>query len=814
MLTNYFKTGLRNLLRKKDNTFINLAGLTLGMASCLLIFQFVAFEYSYDDFNEHADNLHRVTLTMSRNNADPGTQAMTGHALAPALAREIPAIVRSARLHPNFGTAVISRPDNPSAVFEEEGLFFADPAFLKMFTYPLVAGNTARALAESGTVLLSESAARKYFGSDNPIGGTLDVTAWIEGSFRVNGVFRDVPANSHLRFDFLLPMDDLLQGSNYSNPETGWSWNNFLTYLQLRKGADVSSVEMLMTDVLMRNLGESYRASNTAVQMNAQPLGDIHLDADVVAPAGVTGSYRTVYFFIAIGVVVLLIALVNYVNLATAQAEDRAREVGVRKVVGAQRNQLTTQFIVESALTIGVAVVLAVGLAAVLRPVVSSLVGVDLPAALFASRGVWLGLAGTTAVATLLAGLYPAFVLSSFRPIAVLKGKAGGVARGLWLRKGLVVLQFATSIVLLVGTLVVLRQLGYVRAMDLGLELEQVVVVPAPRVLAEGAEDATRIATFRQELSQVPGVQASATSGTVPGQGFSWYTSGLRRATADPAEAVEGAVTSIDSSFAQIYGLELIAGEGFRHVSSTRREGEPTPVLANETAVMAMGFDSPAIAIDQRVALGGNEGRIVGVLRDFTWSTAHTMRENIVFTPTHAGSEISIRLRTENMPITLAAIERLYTQHFPANPFRYAFVDEQFDAQYREDGRFASLFGLFAALAIAIACLGLFGLASFATQQRTKEIGVRKVLGASVPGIVGLLARDFVKLVLVAIVIAVPAAYFMTDRWLERFAYRTEITWDVFLAGGLAALAIALLTVSYQSVRAAVAEPVETLRYE
>lgn len=814
MFRNYLKTALRNLLRQKGYTFINLAGLTLGMASCLLIFQFVAFEYSYDDFNKHADHLYRATLTTSRNNGDSGTQAMTGYALAPALDHEIPAIVRAARLHPNYGTAVMSRPDKPSEVFEEEGVFFADPAFLKMFTYRLVVGDTARALAEPGTVLLSESAALKYFGTDDPTGKTLDISAWIKGSFRVNGVFQDVPANSHLRFDFLLPIDDLLQGSDYRDAETGWTWNNSLTYLQLREGADVSTVEAQMTDVLTRNRGESFRASNTSVHMNAQPLRDIHLNSDVAAPAGVEGSYRTVYFFIAIGVVVLLIALVNYVNLATARSQDRAREVGVRKVVGAKRRQLAVQFLVESALTIALAVIFAVGMAAGLRPVVSSLAGVDLPGAFFASRDVWLGLAATTAATTLLAGLYPAFVLSSFRPISVLKAKAGAFARRLWLRQGLVVLQFVASIVLLVGTVVVYRQLGYVRTMDLGLDLEQVIVVPGPRVMDEGADNATRLATFRQALGQVPGVQASATSGTVPGEGFSWYTSGLRRATADPGAAVEGAVTSIDSTFAHLYGLELVAGEGFRHASFVRGEGEPVPVLANETAVTEMGFDSPAAAIDQFVVMGGNEGRIVGVLRDFNWSSAHTKRENILFTPTRAGSEISIRLRTKNLPNTLAAIEPLYAQYFPGNPFRYTFVDEQFEAQYRDDERFASLFGLFAGLAVAIACLGLFGLASFATQQRRKEIGVRKVLGATVPGIVGLLARDFIKLVLVAVVIAVPAAYLVTDRWLDSFAYRTEITWEIFVAGGLAALVIALLTVSYQSLSAAVTNPVETLQYE
>lgn len=810
MIRNYLKIALRTLRRRPGYTLINVAGLTIGLTCCLLIFQYVAFEYSFDAFNENENTLYRVVKAGAQSGSEPNAWgANSGYAMGPTLLEEIPDVVRFTRLHPEYENAIVSNPVQPEKAFEEEAVFYADPAFFQMFSYPLVQGEPGQVLSEPGTVVLSESAARKYFGDANPVGRVLDVEGWISGTFRVAGIFRDVPANSHLQFDILLPMADLLQQS-YGDPRDAWNWENFITYVQLRPSANLSGVGRMFTKVVRSHWEEEFGQTATTPYVRVQPLGDVHLNEDIFAPKTVMGSYRTVYFFILIGLVTLLIALVNYINLATARAMGRAREVGVRKAIGAQRRQLIAQFLCESALTMGAATALAVVLASLLRSAVSSLGGADLTHAMWASPGFWAAFVSVFCAATLLAGFYPAFVLSSFRPVAVLKGKVGGTATGMGLRRGLVVFQFAAAIVLLAGTTVVYNQLHFMRAMDLGVDLEQVLTVESPRLLPEGSDRQSAIASFTQELHRIPAVRQVATSSSVPGQGFAFTTSGIRKATADPSTDVAGAGVHIDPSFASLYGLELVAGGGFEHISIPAPEGEPRPMVINETAAQALGFATPEEAIGQELTIG----RVVGVFKDFHWSSAHQARENIFFILSRSNSQVSIKLNTENLSQTIAAIEAVYKQRFPGDPFRYAFVDRQFDQQYQVDQRFARLFSIFAGLAILIACLGLVGLVAYTAQQRTKEIGVRKALGASVTGIVGLLSTDFLKLVGLAFVVAAPVAYVAMTRWLADFAYRIDLGLLPFLVAGAAALVIAMLAISYPAVRAARSDPTQALRAE
>ncbi len=814
MFKNYFTTALRNLQRRKGYSFINIAGLTFGLACCLIIFQYVAFEYSFDDFNPNTAQLYRVTQTNIKGGGEPQRSALCGYGMGPALAQGVPEVTRFARIHPDYSNPVIANAAEPEKVFKEERVFYADAAFLHMFSYPLMMGDATQALTAPNTMLISATAARKYFGEENPLGKALNVNGWIDGAFNVNGVFRDVPANSHLQFDFLLSVPDLLEKSAYKDPKHEWTWSNFTTYVQLRGDANVAAVEQKFTEILLRHRGEDYKRTNTQASLRAQPLNEIHLNDAVIAPKAVQGNRRTVYFFIIIALITLVIALVNYVNLATARSLDRSREVGVRKAVGAQRQQLVTQFLFESALTNFAAFVLALVLVEILRPFINHLAGVQLTDWAWANPTLWIAAFAMFCVGTLLAGLYPAFALSSFKPVSVLKAKAGSTATRLWLRQGLVLLQFAASVGLLAGTIVVYAQLDHMQNMELGIDLEQIITVPGPRVLAEGAESEQAISRLLNELRQVPAVRHIATSSALPGSGFNWYSSDLRRETADPASNVSGALAWVDSSFAALYGLELIAGSGFKGISSNTPEGEPRPVILNETAVKAVGFDTPSDALQRLVTLSGSKFRVVGVYRDFSWSSAHAPIENMLFTIREVGGQLSIKLRTENLPQTLSAIERIYRTLFPGNPFNYSFIDEKFAEQYRNDRRFAALFSVFAGLAILIACLGLFGLAAFAAAQRTKEIGVRKVLGASVAGIVALLSKEFVKLVLLANLIAWPLAYFAMNNWLRDFAYRIELGWWMFALSGGVALLIALLTVSTQAIKAALTNPVEALRYE
>lgn len=805
MLKNYFKIAFRNLLKNPAYSFINIGGLTIGIVCGLFIFQYLAFEYSFDDFNEDKDTLYRVNqVTVPGKSPLP----MSGYALGSALMQEVPEVERFTRLHPEYENAIVSNPLQPEKTFEEENVFYADSSFFRMFSYPLVSGDRENALSEPGTVLLSQTAAEKYFGGENPIGKTLDVTGWVEGTYRVDGIFRDVLANSHLQFDFVLPMADLLQRS-YRDPNAAWNWMNFITYVQLRPDADPKEVEQKFTGVLQANMREVFADDNIDTVVDIQPLENIHLNDDIIAPKSVMGSYRTACFFLIIGVVTLLIALINYINLTTARALKRAREVGIRKAIGAQKRQLAIQFLFESALIILIASALSFFIAELLQPIVNKVAGTHLTNAIWAQMNFWVVFSGLFGLVTLLGGLYPAFVLSSFKPIQVLKGKTGtSYTDGLWLRRGLVVFQFTTAIVLLAGTAIVYNQLDYMRAMDLGINIEQIITVPTPRVLPRDTDRATAVETFKQEITRIPAVRQTATSSSVPGRGYGFKT--LVGHETDPTAKISAAGTHVDKNFADLYGLELIAGDGFRDITLPTPDDDPRPVIATETALQSIGIDTPEEALGKEALTG----RIVGVFKDFNWSSAHEEPANSFFVLSEGLQYISIKVDTQLLPQTISTIEEAYKELFPGNPFQYSFVDEVFYRQYQNDQRFASLFNIFAGLAITIACLGLFGLAAFTAEQRTKEIGVRKVLGASVMNIISLMSKDFIVLVLVGFVTAVPIAWYVMSQWLQNFAYRIDVGFGVFLIAGLAAVVIALVTISWQSIKAALTNPAKSLRTE
>ena len=634
-------------------------------------------------------------------------------------------------------------------------------------------------------------------------------TGWVQGTYTVAGVFEDVPSTSHLQFDVLLPMEDLLADERFG--DSPWGWTNFITYFELEPNADPAVVEAQITETYARYGAEHFARNQIQATASLTPLTDIHLGGRWVQ-ATVTGNRRTVYFFTLIGLITLVIALVNYVNLATARAMDRAREVGVRKVVGAQKRQLVSQFLMESALMNLLALGLAVGLSLVLLPVVNQVAGVEMARSLWLDGRFWAVFLGVFGAGALLSGLYPAFVLSSFRPVASLKGKGGGASR-VSLRQGLVVVQFAASIALLAGTLIVQAQLHHMRSLDTGLDLEQVLIVEGPRVRAEGSDRSAEMATLKNELRHLPAVREAAFSRTTPGGGFDSYPRAYR-ATADPSTSQAIRMATIDANFASVYGLELAAGEGFREGMITPDSGA-VPVLVNETLIQALGYASNEEAVGAWIRIGTDSDFVIrGVFEDFLWSSARSEADAVMFLYGDRGGHISMKVSTTDLPETISSVEATYKTLFPGNPFTYYFADAAFDVQYKADQRFATLFAGFAGIAILIACLGLFGLASFTAAQRTKEIGVRKVLGASVAGIVALLSKDFLKLIAIAFLIAAPLAYVAMQRWLEGFAYRIEIGPGLFVLTGVLVLLIALATVSYQSIKAALADPVKSLRYE
>ncbi len=814
MLKNYLKIGLRALTKHKGHTFINVVGLALGMACCLLLFQYVAYETSFDDFHTKRDRLHRATFQMMQNDVDDGTTANVGYIFGPTVAEEIPEVIRYVRIHPNYGDAVLSYQEGATErTFTESKAWFVDSTFFAMFDFPLVMGDKARALAEPNTLFLSETLAQKYFGNENPMGKSLVFTGWVNETYTVSGVFADVPSTSHLQFDVLLPMQDLLADGRFER--SPWGWQNFVTYVELPPSADVAAIEDKVTSLYMRYRQEDFTTSNTQATSYLQPLADIHLNEEIQAPAAKTGSRKTVYFFTIIGLITLIIALVNYVNLSTARAMDRAKEVGVRKVVGARKGQLVSQFLMESVLTNGLALAVAIGLSLVLLPLVNGIADTAMSFDLWADSRFWVVFLGVFGGSALIAGLYPAFVLSSFRPATVLKGETTGFSSRARLRQALVVVQFAATIALLAGTAIVYAQLSYMRGLDTGLDLEQVLVVASPSVRAEGGDREAEMATLKEELSALSAVRSIGLSTTTPGQGFMWYT-GRYRDTQDPSTSQPVRGNWIDHGFAEVYGLEIVAGSGFHASMAPPDSGVAVPIIVNEALVQALGYDSNEAAIGTRI-IGSPEStgqNIVGVFRDFRWSSVHQETEAVMFEYRARGGDISMKVSTADLPGLIAEVRTRYEDLFPGNPFEYQFADAAFDEQYKNDQRFATLFSVFAAIAIVIACLGLFGLAAYTAERRRKEIGVRKVLGASVPQLVTLLSKDFLVLVLVSFAAAVPVAYFVMSRWLDEFAYRIDLGPGLFLLAGTLALVIALATVSYHALRAATADPVKALRYE
>lgn len=811
MFRNYIKIAWRNLFNSKSFSTINIIGLSIGVTCCLIIFQYVAFESSFDRFHAKGDRLYRVLQAWAMGKDELGAgHAYTAQSLAPALKEGVPEIANITRLHSE--DALVSNPSRPEQVFEEDMMLYADADFLKMFSFDF----KDKALLRAGEILISTSAAKKYFGESDPVGQSLQVNGTIEKTFTVSGIFEDVPKNSHLQFTMLLPIQDLLNGPDYSTePEGGWSWNNFTTYIELHPDANVKTVEEKMTAVLLKHRGQIFKQQGGNAALHGQPLYDVHLNPEIFGAGSiVSGSYKTLYFFLVIGLITLVIALVNYINLATARGLNRSREVGVRKVVGAKREQLVIQFLYESALTNVTAFVIALALTAALLPTVNEVAETQLDIKQWLDPRFLLALGGTLLTGTLLAGLYPAFVLSSFRPASVLKGRGSSMASHVWLRKGLVVVQFTACIVLIGGTAIVYNQLNYMRNLNLGLNLEQVVAIPHPRSLAEGVDRETVLHSFINEINKIPGVQGAALSSSIPGKGFNWNGARIRKQSDDPAKALEGVATSVDSAFASVYDLKLVAGKEFKHITGEQDENGPWQVMINETAAKNLGYENPSAAIDEPLDIGGNAARVIGVYKDFNWSSAHQGQTNIVFGNTNEGRMVSVRLATNDYKPVLDKIHATFDQLFPGNVFAYNFVDDVFDLQYKNDLRFAKLFSIFAGMTIFIACLGLFGLVAFTAQQRTKEIGMRKVLGATVPGIVALLSQDFLKLVVIGFVLAVPVTFYAMNQWLSNFAYHINIGVGIFALSGIIALVISIATVSWQSLKAATANPVKSLRSE
>ena len=803
MLRNYFKIALRNLMRHKGYAFINIAGLAVGLACCLLIGLFVRSELSYDRFHEKADRLYRAWVD-EREEGERFFNTITPIPLGPTLERTFPDVQEAVRL---YAYADLVRRGERQFT---ERIHLADSAFFDVFTFPLIRGDPQAALDQPNSVVLTEPIARKYFGDEDPVGQTLAVRVGGEvQDLTVTGVAEAPPEASSIQFDVLVPF---AKNGFRESSKQAWRQIYVETYVLLREGTSADALEAKLPSMVQQVFGDQYREGTYLVGL--QNITNIHLNPDI--PIGLEPISDPAYSYIlsAIALLVLLIACINFVTLSVGRSADRALEVGVRKAVGAQRRQLVGQFWGEALLLTGLALMLGIVLTWVFLPLFNSLSG----RTLYFTFGLptVLMLLGALAVVGLAAGSYPAIVLSGFRPVEVLKGTLQVKGDKSFLRRGLVVVQFALAIFLVASMLVMAQQMRYLQTKNLGFDKEQVVTIPTTGGFSEGFRT---YELLRGELQAVPGVAGVTASAFVFG-GPGWAGIGYH--------AEDGTYREFNANFAgydfvETLGIEMAAGRPFsRELSADTSRG----LLVNEAFVAEYGWEDP---IGRRLPGPFPDHEVIGVVEDFNYASLHTPVEPLVIAANpdlvlrgaanvdFSGDptpDISVRLRPENLPATLEQVERAWKAVAPEQPFAYTFLDAAVDSQYRLEARLSRIVGVASALAILIACLGLFGLAALTAVRRTKEIGVRKVLGASVSSITLLLSKDFLGLVLVALALAVPVAYLVMRQWLEGFAYRVGLGPSIFVLAGVLVLLIALVTVSYQAVKAALADPVKSLRYE
>jgi putative ABC transport system permease protein len=807
MFKSYFKIAWRNIRRHKAYSAINIFGLAIGIAACLLILQYVSYELSYEDFQVNKDRIYRVQQDRYDNGKLSTQWAAGAYAAGNSFKAAIPEIEDYVKVVGN-GRVTADVKNQPLKI---EKVYFTNNSFFSIFTYPLIAGDKNNALKEPFKAALSESTAKKIFGTTNVIGKPLELNR--NSNYTITAVYKDPPANTQLKPDMLLSYATYLKwttDSSGNGPETAWQWDGCLTYLLLHKNADPAVVEKKFIPVVKKFTDEDMKKYNAGVAYHLQPLTDIHLYSHYMMEPGENGDGKTVYLLLGIAFFIVVIAWVNYINLATARAITRAREVGVRKAIGSQRRQLIIQFLSESALLNGIALIIAVALVLIAIPGFNALSGQQLSFTLFQQPGFWISLISLFLIGVFFSGLYPAFVLSGFRPIDVLKGKLGTTKQGGLLRKSLVVFQFAASLFLLIGTVAVYQQIQFMRKQSLGINVDQTLILPAP-IVGIDSTFLQKMTAFKQELQQNSSIQNITVSTSIPGEAVGWNAGGIKLVGQDESKQKQYRVIGVDYDYIKTYGLKLIAGRPFDKSFGSDKNS----VIFNKKGVEQLGFNNPQDAIGKKIDFWGDQYTIEGVTENFHQQSLREAYEPLILRliPDVNGS-VSIKTSVANSAQTISSAKAEWAKFFPGNTFEYFFLDEHFDEQYKADKRFGQVFGLFTSLAILVACLGLFGLASFTTLQRTKEIGIRKVLGASVGSILNLLYREFALLLLIAFIITVPLAYITTSKWLQNYAFRINVHWAFFVLPFLAIVLIALITVSFQSIKAAMANPVTSLRTE
>jgi putative ABC transport system permease protein len=808
VFTNYLKTAFRSLLKNKGFTTLNVLGLTLGIATCLLIVFYVLDELSYDRYNEKADRIYRINNQI-KFGGNENVYASSPAPAAQAMKNDFPEIEQVVRLQ-NAGRIRVKK---GSEYIQEDHAVYADSSLFAVFTLPLIEGDAANALRDPKSVVITEQTAKKYFNRTNVVGQTLLIND--NEPYKIMGVTKDLPVESHFRFDFFFAMSDLS-----ASREQAWLSNNFITYVVLKPGADPNRLEAKFPGFIRKYMGpqlqdvlhvtfDGFEKGGNYYHFSLFPLTKIHLRSNSVDDLAANGDIEYVYIFSAIALFILLIACINFMNLSTARSANRAREVGVRKVLGSPRKYLVAQFLTESVLVTLAGAALALILAWALLPLFNTLSGKELTVSYHLFSRLLPILLVFVVIIGGLAGSYPAFFLSAFQPIDVLKGKLASGFKGGRLRSVLVVFQFAISFFLITSTLVVYQQIKYIQSRDLGYNRDHVLIVQNTETMGSQA------LAFKQEVKQLSGVDNATLTSALPTAGYGNWTSLFEDRALDQKRAVHSQRWSVDEDYLGTLGIKLKSGRNFSREMPT----DSSAVIINEAAAKLLSYANP---LDQLLYAPAdnllkkiNTYHIIGVIKDFNFQSLRKNVAPMALILDEDRGALSVRIHAgADIPSLMAKVKDKWKELSPNQEFAYSFMEQDFDGLYRAEQRIGRIFLSFSSLAILIACLGLFGLVAYAAEQRTREIGIRKVLGAGISTIVRMLSRDFIKLVLLAILIASPLAWLAMHKWLQGFAYRIDISLWIFIGAGLIALFIAVVTVSFQTIRAAVANPVKSLKSE
>ena len=801
MIRNYFLVALRNLFRNRISSLVNILGLAIGMAAFVLIIQYVRFELSYDNFHHKGERIYRLQQDRY-NKGEITTQWAAGcSAVGQALYENFDEVENFTRFQKFSGVMSFGEKK-----FREEEMYIADTSFFGIFSFRVLKGDPHTGLGEPLKMMLSQSIARKYFGDQDPLGESMRFNGGLE--LEVIGVYEDAPRNSHLKPDIIISWETLVR---FRGPEinTAWQQDAFFNYIQLHPESDYKEFEAKIPAFVEEQIGEDMERFGAGVIFNLQPLRSIHLHSDFMFESEPNGNARSVYALIVIAVFLVIIAWINFINMSGARSLERAREVGMRKVTGAFRSQILVQFLIESVLMNLLAILLAVILVAVLHPSFNLLTGEPLNYSLAANAGFWTGVLVIFLAGAFLSGIYPALFLSSFKPTTVFQGASELKVGGLGMRRILVIFQFATSLLLLAGTLTVYIQISYMKNSDLGVDIDNVMVLTGPSV--NDSTYAETFSAFKGELLRNPDIVKLTASRTVPGRQPQWNAGGVRKLSEGIEDGNQYRIVGFDYDFVDFYGLSILEGRNF-----SREFGQNSQtVLFNEAAIELMGFEENASAINVPIFFWGDTFNIVGVLKNYHQEGLKADTEPLIFRFFEdPNSYYSIKVNPLKTQEVMAYVEEMWMQFFPQNPYEFFFLEDYYNEQYRNEMSFGRVFGVFAFLAIFIASLGLFGLSSYTTIQRTNEIGLRKVLGSSSGNAVLLLLRYFVIQVMIAVPIGLGLGYYIMHGWLHNFAYRVGIGWWFFLLPLLMVLLITIITVSSQVIKTANVNPADTLRCE